>query len=59
MVEALRIFDHYSFRVAHRDAKKKRDKLTLRRPPRAAGEKPWFDKYYTVPMKARDRKLFS
>lgn len=59
MVEALRIFDHYRFRVAASAPGAKRGKLSLRRPPRAPGELPWFDKDYTVAMKVRDRKLFS
>ena len=33
-VEALRIFDHYHFRVAQQEAKKARKKLQLARPPR-------------------------
>ena len=41
MVEALRIFDHYHFRVTQAVAKKAKKKLELARPPRKAGEKPW------------------
>ncbi|QNT70531.1 phospholipase D-like domain-containing protein [Defluviicoccus vanus] len=37
VVEALRIFDHYHFRVAQQEARNARRKLLLRRPPRAAG----------------------
>jgi hypothetical protein len=59
MVEALRIFDHYRFRVAQMDARKARTVLALKRPPRVAGETPWFDPFYTVPIKARDRLLFA
>lgn len=58
-VEALRIFDHYRFRVARRDATRKKDPLVLRRPPRKRGEKPWFDRDYTDPVKIRDRELFA
>ena len=58
-VEALRIFDHYHFRVVQREAKKARRKLQLARPPREAGEKPWFAEDYTDPRKIRDRELFS
>ena len=41
VVEALRIFDHYHFRVAQQEAKKTRKKLHLVQPPRQPGEKPW------------------
>ena len=56
MVEAVRIFDHYHFRIAHTKAKKN---LELKRPPRQPGEKPWFDKDYTDPRRIHDRELFS
>lgn len=59
MVEALRLFDHYHFRVAQQEADKARKALTLATPPRNPGEKPWWDDDYTVPHKIRDRKLFS
>ena len=58
-VEALRIFDHYHFRVVQKQAKKAKKKLQLAKPPREAGEKPWFDDDYTDPRKIRDRELFS
>jgi PLD-like domain len=56
-VEALRIFDHYHFRVVQ--AKTPKSKLHLAKPPRKAGEKPWFAEDYTNPRKIRDRELFS
>lgn len=59
MIEAVRIFDHYAFRVARSKAKKDGKPLNLQRPARAAGEKPWWDRFYTNPAKARDRELFS
>ena len=61
MIEALRIFDHYHFRVVQEEAKgkKKRKKLQLQKPPRKAKEKPWWDEDYTDPRKIRDRLLFS
>jgi hypothetical protein len=59
MIEALSLFDHYSFRVAQKTAGAKGQKLHLARPPRAAGEKPWFDDDYTVAHKIKDRVLFS
>jgi len=59
MIEALRVFDHYHFRVAQKDAKKERKKLFLQKPPRTEGEKPWWDIFYTNALKARDRAIFS
>lgn len=59
VVEALRIFDHYHFRVAQQEAKTARRKLLLRRPPRAAGETTWFAEDYSVPVKIRDREIFA
>ncbi|MBR1148459.1 phospholipase D-like domain-containing protein [Bradyrhizobium sp. AUGA SZCCT0431] len=58
-IEALRIFDHYHFRIAQREAKKARKKLQLAKPPRHRGEKPWWDDDYTDPRKIRDRELFA
>jgi phosphatidylserine/phosphatidylglycerophosphate/cardiolipin synthase-like enzyme len=58
-VEALRIFDHYHFRVAQQEAKKARKKLHLAQPPRQPGEKPWWDEDYTNARKIRDRELFA
>ena len=59
MIEALSLFDHYSFRVAQKTAAARGQKLHLSRPPRAAGEKPWWDDDYTVAHKIKDRVLFS
>ena len=59
MIEALRIFDHYHFRVVQQEAKTARKTLELQKPPREAGEKPWFDEDYTNARKIRDRELFS
>jgi phosphatidylserine/phosphatidylglycerophosphate/cardiolipin synthase-like enzyme len=58
-VEALRIFDHYHFRVTQKEARKARKKLELAKPPREPGETPWFLEDYTDPRKIRDRELFS
>lgn len=64
MVEAIRTFDHYHFRVLEqavqkaKDAGKPRLPLHLRRPPRAAGEVPWWKEDFTDPRKIRDRELF-
>jgi hypothetical protein len=59
MIEALSLFDHYSFRVAQETAEAKGQKLHLARPPRASGDKPWWDDDYTVAHKIKDRELFS
>lgn len=56
MVEALRIFDSYQFRVS---AKKAKGRKELATPPAGPGDKPWWDKFYTVPLRIRDRKLFA
>jgi hypothetical protein len=57
MVEALRIFDHYHFRVLQDETPKKQ--LVLARPPRKAKEKPWWADYYSNTQKQRDRLLFA
>ncbi|MCC9598727.1 MULTISPECIES: phospholipase D-like domain-containing protein [unclassified Rubrivivax] len=57
-IEALRLFDHFHFRVAarERDAQKT---LRLQKPP-APGGRTWFAPYYLVShVKERDRLLFS
>ncbi len=59
MVEALRIFDHYSFRVAQSKATKQQQPLVLHKPPRQAGDKPWWGEDWTDPAKTRDRLLFA
>jgi len=59
MIEALRIFDHYHFRVVQQEAKQARKKLQLANPPRSPGEIPWWDEDYTNIRKIRDRELFA
>lgn len=59
MIEALRIFDHYHFRVIQREAKKAKKKLQLQKPPRSGKEKPWWSHDFTNPRKIRDRELFA
>jgi phosphatidylserine/phosphatidylglycerophosphate/cardiolipin synthase-like enzyme len=59
LVEALSMLDHYHFRVAQLDAKKERKKLELALPPRRAGQKAWWEEYFTVARKIHDRTLFS
>ena len=58
-VEALRIFDHFHFRVAMREADTQRRVLKLAKPP-AGGQHPWFREAF-IPghIKERDRLLFS
>lgn len=58
-VEALRIFDHFHFRVAMREAETQRRVLKLAQPP-VGGEHPWFREVF-IPghIKERDRLLFS
>ena len=58
-VEALRIFDHYQFRVLEQTAKKAKTKLELKKPPRAQGETAWWEEAYTDARKIRDRELFA
>jgi phosphatidylserine/phosphatidylglycerophosphate/cardiolipin synthase-like enzyme len=58
-IEALRIFDHYHFRVTQQEAKKAKKKLALATPPRGPAEKPWWDEDYTDARKIRDRELFA
>jgi phosphatidylserine/phosphatidylglycerophosphate/cardiolipin synthase-like enzyme len=59
LVEALSMLDHYHFRVAQLDAKKKRKKLELALPPRKPGQKAWWEEYFTTARKIHDRTLFS
>ena len=58
MIEAIRMIDHYQFRVARQAAKKKGETLKLKRPP-AAGELAWWAENYTEPRKIKDRVLFA
>jgi phosphatidylserine/phosphatidylglycerophosphate/cardiolipin synthase-like enzyme len=58
MVEALRLFDHYRFRVVQTEASAAATPINLREPPIAGGTA-WWNAAYTVPIKVRDRKLFS
>jgi hypothetical protein len=58
MIEAVRIFDHYHFRVSQRQAKSKRKALMLRKPP-AGNEKAWWEEDYRVSIKIKDREIFS
>ncbi len=59
MIEAVRLFDHYEFRVAQKQAKAAFKALTLAKPPRHPGEKAWWEKYYEDKRRIKDRELFS
>ena len=59
MIEALRLVDHYHFRVAQQEAKTAKTKLQLAKPPRLPGEDPWWSEYYSNALKIRDRHLFA
>ncbi|MBN2352935.1 MAG: hypothetical protein JXD23_10240 [Spirochaetales bacterium] len=58
-VEAVRLFDHYHFRMKQDDMKRKRESFALRRPPRTPGEAPWWLEDYTDVRKIKDRELFA
>ena len=58
-VEALRIFDHYHFRVLQQNAATAMTKIQLRKAPLTASEEPWWDKDYRDPRRIRDRELFA
>jgi phosphatidylserine/phosphatidylglycerophosphate/cardiolipin synthase-like enzyme len=59
MVEALRIFDHYHFRVVQEEATEAKKKLVLATPPRNPGEEPWWAEDYRAAQTIRDRELFA
>jgi phosphatidylserine/phosphatidylglycerophosphate/cardiolipin synthase-like enzyme len=57
-IEALRMFDHFHFRVKTMEKEATGEPLTLAMPPKAGG-KTWFAAYYRKGhVKERDRKLF-
>jgi phosphatidylserine/phosphatidylglycerophosphate/cardiolipin synthase-like enzyme len=58
MIEAIRLFDHYHFRVKQLQASAAVSRLELQEPP-AAGQNAWWFEDYSVPIKIRDRDLFS
>ena len=59
MIEALRLFDHYHFRVKQEEAATAVTKLELKKPPRLANETAWWELYYTLSDRIKDRQLFS
>ena len=59
MIEALRICDHYDFRVSQSSYQKAGTPFVLRKPPRGPGDVPWWQKDYTDARRIRDRELFA
>jgi hypothetical protein len=59
VVEALRIFDHYHFRLVQSEANQAGRKLQLKLPPNAGGDEPWWREYYSDMRKIVDRQLFA
>ena len=59
MVEALRIFDHYHFRVAQEEATEAKKKLVLATPLEIRAKEPWWAEDYRAAQKIRDRELFA
>jgi phosphatidylserine/phosphatidylglycerophosphate/cardiolipin synthase-like enzyme len=58
MVEAVRLFDHYHFRV-RQSQPGATTQLQLAKPPTKPGAKTWFDDYFSRAVKIRDRELFA
>ncbi|RWY78861.1 phospholipase D-like domain-containing protein [Rhizobium sp. WSM1325] len=58
MIEALRMYDHYIFRVASEASNGPARPLELKHPPQPGGT-PWFERDWTDPIRARDRELFA
>jgi len=59
MIEALRLFDHYHFRVRQEEAATAVDKLELKKPPKNTAEVEWWKEYYTDNHRIKDRLLFA
>ncbi|MGE5274259.1 MAG: phospholipase D-like domain-containing protein [Verrucomicrobiota bacterium] len=59
MIEALRICDHYDFRVSQSSYEKAGTPFVLRKPPRGPGDVAWWQKDYTDARRIRDRELFA
>lgn len=57
-IEALRIFDHYQFRVKQQQAKTKQRVLQLKPAPATKSEQPWWSAWYSDKVRIRDRELF-
>lgn len=58
MVEALRTFDHYHFRIAVKEANVAGAKLQLKFPP-SNGADAWFTRDYTDARRVKDREMFA
>jgi PLD-like domain len=59
-IEALRMFDHFHFRVKTREGDQHNQKITLKGPPTSANQRAWWHtSYLNGHVKARDRILFS
>jgi phosphatidylserine/phosphatidylglycerophosphate/cardiolipin synthase-like enzyme len=60
MIEAVRLYEHYRLRAARAEAKGKGQKvLELKRPPKKASDKPWWQRFWDDPIRKRDRELFA
>ena len=59
MIEALRLFDHYHFRVNQLQAAAAKKKLFLAEPPAPGQNAWWADDFTPGTIKSRDRLLFS
>ena len=59
MVEALRLFDHYHFRVKQLSVAKTGEILALATPPKPGEAAWWADDFTTGTIKSRDRLLFA
>jgi len=57
-IEALRIFDHYQFRVKQQQAETAQKALRLKPAPATKSERPWWSDWYSDKVKIRDRELF-
>ncbi|MGQ0701399.1 MAG: phospholipase D-like domain-containing protein [Panacagrimonas sp.] len=59
-IEALRLFDHFHFRVRLKEGETNVERITLAKPPATPNDNPWFAAYYRLEnVKERDRKLFA
>ena len=60
MIEALRIFDHYEFRVLQSGTKgTSHNVLELKPAPKKKTDKIWWASSWSDPLKIRDRELFA
>jgi phosphatidylserine/phosphatidylglycerophosphate/cardiolipin synthase-like enzyme len=60
MIEAVRIYDHYQFRVARADAAAGTPRpLELKLPPSMTGKPAWWRRDWDDPTRARDWLLFA